>query len=149
VAEVLFYQLTSRTLEQVLPGLLERCLERDWRVVVQSGSLERLQSLDAHLWTYRDESFLPHSMVRDETQGEQPVWLTTEEDNPNGAAVRFLIDGARSADLGSYSRVIYLFDGHDIDSLEGARERWKAEKSAGHEVTYWQQDESGRWHKKG
>jgi DNA polymerase-3 subunit chi len=148
VAEVLFYQLTNHSLEQVLPGLLERCMERDWRVVVQSGSLERLQSLDAHLWTYKDESFLPHSMVRDETQGDQPVWLTTEEDNPNGAQVRFLIDGAQTADLQAYTRVIYLFDGHDSASLEEARQRWTAEKAAGHDVTFWRQDESGRWQKK-
>lgn len=149
MTEVLFYQLTSRTLEEVLPGLLERCLERDWRVVVQSGSPERLQGLDAHLWTYRDESFIPHSMVRDETQGAQPVWLTSEDDNPNGASVRFLIDGARADDIGSYSRVIYLFDGYDNETLESACERWKTEKAAGHEVTYWQQDEAGRWNKKG
>jgi DNA polymerase-3 subunit chi len=29
-----------------------------------------------------------------------------------------------------------------------ARERWKAEKAAGHAVTYWQQNSRGGWEKK-
>lgn len=148
MTEVLFYHLTGQTLEQVLPGLLEKCLERKWRVVVQSGSQERLDALDGHLWTWREESFLPHGMLRDGTQSRQPIWLTVDDDNPNEANVRFMIDAAVPPALDSYTRGIYLFDGHDAEAVQSARERWKAEKAAGHDVTYWQQDDSGRWRKK-
>jgi len=148
MAEVLFYHLTERTLEQVLPGLLEKCLERDWRVVVQAGSSERLEALDAHLWSYRDESFLPHAMIRDGTEAQQPIWLSCEQDNPNGAQVRFIIDGATPPDLAPYVRGVYLFDGHDAEALQQARGRWRIEKSAGHAVTYWQQTERGGWERK-
>jgi DNA polymerase-3 subunit chi len=148
VAEVLFYHLSERTLEQVLPGLLEKCLERGWRVVVQAGSRERAEALDAHLWTFREESFLPHGMLRDGTEAMQPVWLTEEDDNPNAANIRFMIDGVVPPDLGAYERGVYIFDGHDNFAVESARERWKAEKSAGHDVTYWQQNTRGGWDKK-
>ena len=148
MTEILFYHLTSRTLEQVLPDLLEKCLQRGWKAVVQSGMAERLEALDSHLWTWRDESFLPHAMLRDGSEPMQPVWLTTGDDNPNGANVRFLIDGAEPASLAGYDRGIYLFDGHDNAAVETARRRWKAEKAAGHEVTYWQQNDRGGWEKK-
>lgn len=148
MAEILFYHLTERTLEQVLPGLLEKCLERGWRVVVQAGSRERVEALDAHLWTFRDESFLPHGMLRDGTEAMQPVWLTEGDDNPNSANIRFIVDGAVPPDLSAYQRGIYIFDGHDNDALEQARVRWKAEKAAGHEITYWQQNPRGGWEKK-
>lgn len=148
MTEILFYHLTERTLEQTLPGLVEKSLDRGWRVAIQSGSPERLEVIDALLWTYRDESFLPHGRQRDGSEAMQPVWLTTETDNPNSADIRFMVDGAEPDDLSGYVRGVYLFDGHDADAVNQARQRWKAEKAAGHAVTYWQQGASGGWEKK-
>jgi DNA polymerase-3 subunit chi len=148
MTEILFYHLQSQPLEHVLPGLLERSLERKWRVVVQVGSDERRDALDAHLWTYRDESFLPHGTAKETRAAEQPVWLTATDDNPNGATVRFLADGAETADYAVYQRVVILFDGNDADAVDRARGQWSAAKSAGHDATYWQQNGAGRWEKK-
>ena len=145
MAEVLFYHLTERTLEQALPQLLERTLQNGWTAVVQSGDRERLGGLDAHLWTYRDEAFLPHAADGDGSL--QPIWLTAEGDTPNGAQVRFLVHGAVPPGDHAHLRLVYMFDGHDADAVTGARGRWKAEKAAGHTLTYWQQ-EGGRWVKK-
>ncbi len=148
MTEVLFYQLDHHPLDRVLPSLLEKTLERGWRAVVQASSQERAEALDALLWTYTEESFLPHGMARDGFSAEQPVFLTAEEDNPNGATVRFLVDGADCSGLPAYTRVIYLFDGRDDDARAKAREQWKHAKSEGLAVTYWQQNENGRWEKK-
>jgi DNA polymerase-3 subunit chi len=148
VTEVLFYQLDRRPLDSVLPELLEKCVERKWRTVVQLGSEERLAALDAHLWTYGDETFLPHGTVKDGHTQAQPVYLTTGDENPNAATVRFLADGAELADYTPYARVVVLFDGNDQDARERARGWWMAAKTAGHEATYWQQSERGGWVKK-
>lgn len=146
--EVLFYHLQRAPLERVLPDLLERSLQRGWRAVVQASTSERLDALDTMLWTYRDESFLPHGTAREGDAERQPVYLTTAEDNPNGAAIRFFVEGADAADLAPYERAVYLFDGHDPDAVDRARGQWTAAKAAGHAVTYWQQNERGRWEKK-
>ena len=146
--EVLFYQLERQPLERVLPGLLEKTLERGWRAVVQAGSRERLEALDALLWTYREESFLPHGTASDGFAERQPVFLTIEDKNPNGAQVRFYVDGAESAGFSDYERIVYLFDGRDETARALAREQWKAAKESGAAVTYWQQSDSGRWEKK-
>jgi DNA polymerase-3 subunit chi len=148
MTEVLFYHLQNQPLEQVLPGLLEKCLERNWRAVVQLGSEERRDALDAHLWTYREEGFLPHGTAKDGHAAAQPVWLTAADDNPNGAKVRFLADGVEAANYSDYERVVVLFDGNDPDALERARASWADTKAAGHDATYWQQSERGRWEKK-
>ncbi len=123
-------------------------MERAWRVVVQAVTKERIEALDAHLWSWRDDSFLPHSTTRDGSQAEQPVWLTLGDDNPNNANIRFMVEGAIPPDLSEYERGIYLFDGHSEADLESARVRWKIEKEAGHQVTYWQQTPGGGWEKK-
>lgn len=148
MTEVLFYHLERQPLDRVLPALLERTLERGWRAVVQSGNEERLDAIDTQLWTYREESFLPHGTKKDGNAALQPVYLTTGDDNPNEATVRFLIDGATAAEFSSYARLVYLFDGHDETALALARAEWKRAKEAGCDVTYWQQSESGRWEKK-
>jgi DNA polymerase-3 subunit chi len=149
MTEILFYQLDRQPLDRVLPGLLEKTLERGWRAVVQAGTDERLEALDAHLWTYAEDSFLPHGTVRDSAPEQQPLFLTASDGNPNGATVRFLVDGADCQDLGNYERVVYLFDGRDEEARAKARGQWKAAKDAGFAVTYWQQNEAGRWEKKG
>ena len=148
MTEVLFYHLQSMTVENVLPPLLEKSLERGWRVVVQSTSPERADALDAHLWTYRDDSFLPHGADHEPHAAEQPVILTAGPANPNCAQIRFLVDGASPPPLDGYERAVFLFDGNDEGQIEAARGHWKALKGDGHGVTYWQQTPEGRWEQK-
>lgn len=149
MTDVLFYHLQDRTLEQVLPSLLEKSRERGWRVVVQASSEERVDSLDGHLWTYRDDSFLPHGTFRvSDPQGE-PILLTFTGENPNGASVRFLVDDAPLPENGhDYERLVMIFDGNDDSALDKARAAWTASKNKGFAVTYWQADERGRWQKR-
>ena len=148
MTEVLFYHLERRPLEQVLPLLLEKTLERGWRAVVQTGSEERSEALSNTLWTWRDEAFLPHGTQADGNAGLQPIWLTHDETTPNGASVRFFVDGAALNGIDELERAVYMFDGRDAEAVETARNEWKQASAAGHEVTYWQQDESGRWQKR-
>jgi DNA polymerase-3 subunit chi len=148
MAEVLFYHLTESTLEKALPTLLEKSIGRGWRAVVQTGSEERRDALDQYLWLYRDDSFLPHGADHEPHAAEQPVILTAGPVNPNGAQIRFLVDGASPPPLDGYERAVFLFDGNDEGQIEAARGHWKALKGDGHGVTYWQQTPEGRWEQK-
>lgn len=149
MTEVLFYHLENITLEAVLPKLLERSVERGWRVAVQASSDERVDVIDTHLWTYRDESFLPHGTSRDRDCAEHPVLITSDGGNLNGSTVRFLVDGVGLPDdAASYERLVLIFNGEDDEAVGAARAQWSQAKASGFEVTYWQADEQGRWQKK-
>jgi DNA polymerase III subunit chi len=147
MTEVGFYHLDKTPLERALPKLLERGLAAGFRILVVAGSAERVDHLDAALWTYDDASFLPHGSRRDGEAARQPVWLTAGDDNPNGADMLVLADGAASARLDEFRRCLDLFDGRDEAALAAARERWRLAKAAGHTLTYWQQTATG-WTKK-
>lgn len=147
MTEVLFYHLESQPLERVLPALLEKTIERGWRAVVETSSRERATAIDALLWTYRDDSFLPHGIAGDETDPSQPVLIATDDGNANEANVRFFVDRAVPQSGAGYERIVYLFSGHDPDAVSEARIAWKAMQD-GNLLTYWQQDENGRWVKK-
>ena len=148
MTEVGFYHLTRTPLERALPKLLERVLAGGMRAVVVSGSAERVEALNAALWTYEQLSFLPHGSTKDGQAEEQPIWLTTEDENPNGATVLVLTDGVSSAKVGAFARCLDMFDGRDPEAVAAARERWKAMKAAGHTLAYWQQNEAGGWEKR-
>ncbi len=148
MSEIRFYHLQRRSLEDALPVILERAYGRGERALVMAGSPERVEALAAHLWTYRPDSFLPHGTAKDGFAADQPIYLTAEPGNPNGAKLLILCDGAERADCDDFPLVCEMFDGNDEIAVAAARERWKSYKDAGHKLIYFQQSAAGKWEEK-
>ena len=147
MAEIGFYHLLATPLDRALPRLLERARGQGLRIVVRAASAERVEHLNAALWTYDEASFLAHGSARDGQPAAQPIWLTAREENPNDAAMLVLVDGSQAADLSGFARIADLFDGNDETAVAAARERWRRAREAGHALTYWQQTPAG-WQRK-
>lgn len=151
MSEALFYHLERRRLEDVLPGLIEKTVERGWRALIRAESAERAAAVDALLWTYNEASFLPHAIAGEGDAALQPILITVEENNPSNANVLFLVGGARApeweAARDSYHRIVVLFDGRDPEALAAARQNWKDARTAGFDVTYWKESGTGRFEK--
>jgi DNA polymerase III subunit chi len=147
MADIGFYHLLTTPLERALPRLLERASGQGHRIVIRAASPERVEHLNALLWTYDDASFLPHGTGRDGNPAAQPIWLSDRAENPNGATILFLVDGVEAEDMAAFARCIDMFDGNDEAAVEAARGRWRHAQTAGHALTYWQQTASG-WEKK-
>lgn len=148
MTEIRFYHLTTKPLERALPEILAKTYERGMKTVVKLGSQERIEAMDAILWTFDPASFIPHSYIRDGNEAEQPIWFTLNDDNPNQATTLILADGASSSKVADYSLCCEVFDGNDDDVVTAARARWKDYTAAGHELSYFQQDDQGKWVKK-
>ena len=146
MGEVLFYQLTTAPLERSLPELLAKSLERGWKVLVRAGSAARVGALDDMLWTYDDMAFLPHGTKAMDHAAAQPVYLTDGSENPNGASILMLVDGARvdCGEVDGFDRVCLIFNGNEAEAKDAARADWKAVTEAGLTAVYWAQ-EDGRW----
>ncbi len=148
MTDIGFYHLVATPLEKALPKLLEKVLGSGARAVVMAGSTERVEALNGLLWTYAPNGFLPHGSAKDGQAERQPIWLTAKDENPNGATILVLTDGAMSDNLPSYARCLDVFDGADETAVARARERWTLYKDAGHGLAYWQQTDSGGWERK-
>lgn len=148
MTDIGFYHLTRSSLVQALPRLLEKVHASGVRAVVMTGSEERTGALDAVLWTYDRSAFLPHGTARDGNAEDQPIWITHRDENPNGASILVLTDGAVSDRIGSFARCLEMFDGNDEGAVERARSHWKSYAEAGHNLTYWQQTPTGSWEEK-
>lgn len=144
--EVWFYHLERTSLDQALPELLEKTLARGWKAIVRATGAQRVEHLDGWLWAYRDDSFLPHAPADEPGAARQPILLTTNDENLNGADALFLVDGAEPGELGDYTRCVVLFDGGDEEALATARRQWKSVKAKGLPASYWKQQGRG-WEK--
>lgn len=149
MAEFRFHHLERRRLDQALPELLEEALGEGFRVCVQAASTEVVEALNDRLWTYTDESFLPHGSARDGDAEAQPIFLTEGDSNPNGATMRVALAGVDAVALSSspYRRVVLMFDGRDPDALADARRQWTLLRAAGATPSYWREGENGGWEK--
>jgi DNA polymerase-3 subunit chi len=149
MTETLFYHLERRSLEDVLPGLIEKSLARGWRALIRADCAERAEMIDNLLWTYDDQTFLPHAQAGDGSEARQPVLITVEDSNPNAANVLFLVGGAQANwnAMAELTRIVMMFDGGDADALSRARAAWKDAKAAGHDVTYWKESPAGKFEK--
>ena len=148
MAEIGFYHLQGTALEAALPKLLEKVLASNGRAVVMAGSEERVEALNTALWLYHPNSFLPHGSARDGHAPHQPVWITAEDENPNGANFLVLTDGAISDNVDGFERCLEIFDGSDAEAVSAARARWQEYGEKGYVTRYWQQTETGGWEQK-
>lgn len=149
MARVDFYHLQKWPLERALPELLERVQANGLRAVVVAASAERVRHIDALLWSYREDSWLPHGCEGAGHAAAQPVWITDRAENPNDASVLVITDGAEVLSVDGFDRCLDIFDGSLPDHVEAARRRWVLARDAGHELRYWQQTDEGRWMEKG
>ena len=150
MAQVDFYHLQKQSLENVLPKLLEKAYATGKPIKVKVGNEDRVEFINSALWSYDEQSFLPHGSKKDGFGEEQPIWISAGDDAPNQAVFLFLVDGAAVTPdvLSQYERVFNIFDGNSEAALNQARAFWKELKTSGNTINYWQQDDAGKWNKK-
>ncbi len=153
MTEIRFYHLHRKSVEQALPELIDRAYARGHRILVRLPHEDAVARLNESLWTFRPESFLPHGTATDSKDADfaqaNPIWLTTtSNDNPNKADVLIVTSGMPTPDMESYALCCDILDGQDQTQIEQGRVRWKQYKEAGHSITYWQQNDAGKWEQK-
>ena len=145
-----FYHLQKAPLEQVLPKLCEKAFSTGKRIKILLGTEERVEFINSLLWTYNEESFLPHGSKKDGFVDEQPIFISAAEENENNATILILADGAQldAGKLTDYERVLNIFDGNNTQALEAARAYWKEIKALNGDLHYWQQTNNGSFEQK-
>ncbi|MDH5722598.1 MAG: DNA polymerase III subunit chi [Alphaproteobacteria bacterium] len=148
MTEIRFYHLQRQNEHQVLPSLLSKALSNGHKIIVKCANDAEKEKLNEYLWTYNPDSFLPHGSNKDGNEKMQPIWLTAKDENPNGADVLIISQGAQAENMDDFTLCCEMLDGQDEDAVKDARTRWKTYKEQGFEVTYWQQSDQGSWEKK-
>ena len=148
MSEIRFYHLERQNLDTVLPMLLTKALEKGHKILVRTPNEAETERLNTHLWTFKENSFLPHGSAKDGKAEHQPIWITDKDENENNADVLILTHGQDIEDKSDYALICDIFDGNNEEMLSAARARWKILKDSNHTLTYWQQSANGGWEQK-
>ena len=102
-------------------------------IYIKTDTQKQAEELDKVLWTFRQESYIPHTLVDQDSNNTQPVqigWIDNEIDDAE--AIINLSDGMPdiSNDLKKIHEIIDNID----EKKEKARERWKKYKSIGFNI---------------
>lgn len=148
MTEIRFYHLQKQTLDQALPLILDKSFGAGHKTVVHLSDEKEVERINGLLWTYSPHKFLPHGSKKNGHADKQPIWLTHKDENPNEANVLILTQNAQTEYMDSYSLCCEMLDGRNDEAVAEARKHWKEYQAAGHDVTYWFQNEQGGWAKK-
>jgi DNA polymerase III subunit chi len=146
--EIWFYHLERSSVEETLPPLLEKCVERGWRALVRSPNMQRIDALDSQLWTYKPVAWLPHAKATgtNDHDERQPILLECEFGKAHDQfPAIFCLDGANWDGTSNVARIFVIFDGRNEDALKQARLDWARAKNSGLAPAYWRQSEDGKW----
>jgi DNA polymerase III subunit chi len=145
MAEVWFYHIERKSVDEELPGLLRRGLERGVRMAVVASSAERVKDFSQKLWSIEDTAFIPHGFEGEPMPEQQAIYLSASGEVPNSALFRFYVDGVVPDNVSMLERASILFDGRNETAVEQARDVWRRFKAEGVTIRYWKQDDEGRW----
>jgi len=143
--QIMFYHLSVSPIEKAMPRLLEKIVESGHRIILYLLDQSEIKKYDDILWTFSSRSFLGHAQHGEKFPELQPIILTNEEVNPNGADILVTLSSLEIPHLGSFAKLINIFDGNDEEQTQLARTSYKKYKQDGFDLTYWKQDEKGSW----
>lgn len=146
-----FYHLSKKSQEESVPVIIEKCLEKDWRVLAVSQDQAIRTKLDTALWTFKESSFIGHGLSSDRElrPSRQPVLISETVDNLNKAQALILLNGFEAPVDANFDRIMVVFEEGDDSVKSIARKQFKRAKDAEHTVNYFKQNNKGAWEKKG
>ena len=101
-------------------------------IFIKTNTQKQAEELDKILWTFRQESYVPHALV-DKDNNTQPVqigWVDNEIEDAE--AIINLSDGM--PDTSNHLKKIHEIIENIDEKKEKARERWKKYKSIGFNI---------------
>ena len=115
------------------------------RVVVQAPDAQARDALNERLWTYSEDSFLPHGGPGDGDPATQPIFLTETDEAPNGVRLRVLLVPVNALLFvaAGVVRIVVLFGARAEEAMAAARASWKALRDAGEATSYWREGDEG------
>ncbi len=161
MTEIRFYHLTRARVEEALPIIVGKAHEANMRMTILSGGDQnRLSYLSDLMWNYVPNSFYANGFKgENDNEGfkdQNPIWISDDVHDIDDRPLLLQLDGAEISvdqvkkDSKALNRICHFFDGRDETAVQKARAYWKSFKEGGDDFTlsYWQQDDNGRWSQK-
>tara|TARA_B100000953_G_scaffold197645_1_gene162877 strand:+ start:436 stop:891 length:456 start_codon:yes stop_codon:yes gene_type:complete len=144
LTEFAFYKTSNFRVDETFYVLVQKALEKNLNSVVIFETKEALKDISIMLWSKKPESFLPHSIERDNLSNDSPIYLTTREENPNKSQIIFSPEGALVKKSKNWKRCIYIFDHDDNSSFDRLKEYYFLLENSKEKIELYEQNK-GNW----
>jgi len=147
VTQIIFYSTAPLQVEKTLFALLEKSLEKGNKSLLLFKDKEKCLSINEQLWTYKQNSFLPHTSEDDQIYDniDVPVYLSTKNENPFKAELLFSIDGFLPDNIDHFERVIIIIDVNDELLNEKYKNYYLDINKNFEDIVFYKSDDNGKW----
>jgi len=147
VTQIIFYSTAPLQVEKTLFALLEKSLEKGNKSLLLFKDKEKCLSINEQLWTYKQNSFLPHISEDDQIYDniDIPVYLSTKNENPFKAELLFSIDGFLPDNIDHFERVIIIIDVNDELLNEKYKNYYLDINKNFEDIVFYKSDDNGKW----
>ena len=141
-----FYKSSHRDVVRDIAWLTESIFKKNNRIVIFCTDQETAEVVDDFIWSYRDDSFIPHSIKKHRETSLDPILVTTDLDGSYEHNVLLALNGVliKEKDWQRFAKVYYFFDDQDSREKENARAMWKSFSSLAVNCKYWI-NEKNKW----
>ena len=128
-AEIVFIVLNSAVKSRIVCDLAEKCYLNNQRVVIYMKSEEDCKEIDSLLWTWKQQSFIPHKCLESLSVSQnEPIVLTTSIESVADYDTVLLVDPLPMETVSQFSTVIEFAEKYDTQGIELSRKRYKLYK---------------------
>ena len=147
MTQIIFYSTAPLQVEKTLFALLEKSLEKGNKSLLLFKDKEKCLSINEQLWTYKQNSFLPHISEDDQIYDniDVPVYLSTKNENPFKAELLFSIDGFLPDNIDHFERVIIIIDVNDELLNEIYKNYYLDINKNFEDIVFSKSDDNGKW----
>ncbi len=147
MTQIIFYSTAPFQVEKTLFTLLEKSLEKGNKSLLLFKDKEKCLSINEQLWTYKQNSFLPHISEDDQIYDniDIPVYLSTKNENPFKAELLFSIDGFLPDNIDHFERVIIIIDVNDELLNEKYKNYYLDINKNFEDIVFYKSDDNGKW----
>ena len=138
--EASFYILPTHSLSDrfiFACKLIEKAYRSGQFCYVYTDSLQQSQQLDNQLWTFRENSFIPHQLYNDDDKApdyQQTVLIGTQTPPENWQKLIFNLSSNYPGDLMKTDRVLEILDNNEALKQAG-RQRFRQYKQDGFTIS--------------
>lgn len=145
--KVRFYQLSSTSLEKALVDIVNKAWKKGTKLCLMAHDPNHAQWLDDLLWRQPNDVFLPHGLWNGLDPERQPILISPEPDQRNGATLILLATPKLLRNPEKFDLVIDFVNGKSPNDLAASRQRYRHYRDLGCTMEYWAQSLQG-WQKK-
>jgi DNA polymerase IIIc chi subunit len=99
------------------------------RTVIYTKSEEECKTFDSLLWTWKQQSFIPHKCLNSLSKSQnEPIVLTTSIESAADYDTVLLVDPLPMETVSQFSTVIDFAEKYDSQGIELSRKRYKLYK---------------------